>query len=65
MNRPAETAGGLAASVTALALAVGASAQIVGVLGILAGALPSVVTFWVAHGGCQGVYERLRYGRRP
>ena len=60
--RPAEATGGIAASITALALALGASTGLVAALGILAGLLPAAVTLLVANGGLRGAWKRLLNG---
>jgi hypothetical protein len=60
--RPAEATGGVGASITALALALGASGGVVAALGILSGLLPAAVTLLVANGGLKGAWKRLLNG---
>lgn len=62
-SRPAETAGGLGAVATAIALAVGLSTEWVGAIGITAGLVPAAVTYLVNHGGVRGVAASIWRGR--
>lgn len=65
MTRPAEKAGGLTGLVTLIAIQLGASESLTTILVAATAVVPGAVTWVVSNGGCQGVYERLRYGRRP
>lgn len=63
MKRPAETVtGGLGAGAAIGAAFAGNWEQFV--TAIILGVLPGVVTGIVELGGCQGIYEKLRWGRR-
>jgi hypothetical protein len=63
MRRPAETAGGLGAVVTALAALLGASTETVAAVGVIAGVLPGGVTWVVSNGGVAGLWWRFWRGR--
>lgn len=67
-SRPAETTGGIGAVATAIVALAGASPEVVGIVGTLAGLLPAVVTLLVTllvtHGGIRGV-ARAIWGGRP
>lgn len=62
-RRPAETAGVGGSIVTALALAFKLPVEVVAAAGIVAGAVPSLVTYLVANGGVRGVCRRVWSGR--
>lgn len=64
MNRPAEKAGSFGSLATAIALAAGASAEVVGIVGIASGLIPGVVTWIVTNGGLRGALRRLWIGKR-
>lgn len=63
-GRPAETAGGLAGFSGLITAELGGSTHTVALVGIAAGAVPSLVTWWVTHGGYDGLVNLVRHGRR-
>jgi len=63
-QRPTEWTAALLATVTAILTILGASAQVIGIAGTLAGAIPVLVTAIVANGGLQGLARRVWFGRR-
>ncbi|WP_210492278.1 hypothetical protein [Patulibacter sp. SYSU D01012] len=60
--RPAETSGVGGGVATILAYVLGASPEVIAALGVIAGALPAVVTWLVAHGGIRGTLRALWRG---
>ena len=62
-SRPAETGGGLGAAVTFAAFALGFSVETVTAAGVIAGLVPSVVSFVVDNGGLRGVLRLVLNGR--
>lgn len=63
MNRPAEKITGLAAVGAAIPAAFAGNWEVF-TTAVVLGVIPATVTGWQQAGGCQGVYERLRWGRR-
>lgn len=63
-DRPTEWTGALGSLVTVLAVQAGASDQLITALATCTGAFTVLATAIVANGGLQGLYVRLRYGRR-
>lgn len=61
--RPAETGGGLGAAATFVAYAAGCSVETVAAVGVIAGLVPSVVSFVVDNGGVRGVVNLVLNGR--
>lgn len=62
-KRPAETSGTLGAAAVAVAYAAGCSADTIAAVGVVAGLVPTAVSFVVDNGGVRGVARRLWAGR--
>ena len=61
-ERPAETGGLVGTSLVGALLAFGVDPKIAALVGMVAGAVPAVVTYLVTHGGVSGVLGKLWHG---